>query len=242
MRKALFFSLIVSLILSTTATAQTQIGASGSGASKNRSDTEEIMNQFLKGIKKNEDASDNIDGTPYLKDDFLPAMLIFPENEPLQGMVRYNVAKEEMQIRIDEEGYRILHPDVVVEFNNKPYQMMYYRGEDKTMDLIGYFELLSPKQEDGVQLLRKHRKFVRRGRAAAAMQKAEPPKYVDKDDFYLKFGDSKPVMVESRTKKFVKQFPEEDQKEIKKFMKENKLKAKNRQDLLAVVHYYNSRS
>ena len=169
-------------------------------------------------------------------------MLIFPENQPLQGMVRYNVAKEEMQIRIDEDGYRVLHPDVVVEFNNQPYKMMYYRGEDKTMDLIGYFEVLSPKQEDGVQLLRKHRKFVRRGRAAAAMQRAEPPKYVDKDDFYLKFGDAKPVMVETRTKKFIKLFPEEDQKEIKKFMKENDLKAKNRQDLLAVVHHYNKLS
>ncbi|MGB7787024.1 MAG: hypothetical protein WBL27_13055 [Salinimicrobium sp.] len=239
MKKALFFSLIASLILSTTVNAQ--IGAPGSAAGKNRNDTEEYMNQFLKGIKKNEDASDNIDGTPYLNSEFQQAMLVFPENKPLQAMVRYNVAKEEMQIKMDDEGYRVLHPDVVVEFNNVPYKMMYYRGEDKTMDLIGYFEVLSPEQKDGVQLLRKNRKSVRRGRAAAAMQKATPARYVDKDDFYLKFGDSKPVMAESRTKNFIKMFPAEDQKELKKYMKENHLKAKDKQDLLTIVHYYNSK-
>lgn len=239
MRKPLIFSLIVSFILTATATAQ--IGAPGSSAGKNRNDTEEYMNQFLKGIKKNEDPSDNIKGTPYLNGDFQQAKLIFPKNKPLQSMVRYNVAKEEMQIKIDEDGYRILHPDVVVEINNVPYKMMYYRGEDKTMDLIGYFAMLSPTMEDGVQLLSKNRKFVRRGRAAAAMQKATPPKYVDQDDFYLKFGNSKPVMVETRTKKFIHMFPKEDQKDLKKFMKDNKLKAKRKQDLLAIVHYYNSR-
>lgn len=240
MRKTIFFSLIVSLILSTT-TVTAQVGAPGSSAGKNRNDTEEIMNQFLKGIKKNEDPSDNIEGTPYLKSEFQPATLVFPKNKPLQAMVRYNVAKEEMQIKMDEQGYRVLHPDVVVEFDHQPYKMMYYRGEDKTMNLIGYFEILSPNQEDGVQLLQKNKKMVRRGRAAAAMQKATPPRYVDQDEFYLKFGNSKPVMVESRTKNFIQMFPKEDQKDVKKFVKDNNLKTKRKQDLLAVVHYYNSR-
>jgi hypothetical protein len=61
--------------------------------------------------------------------------------------------------------------------------MLSYKGENKTFDLLGYFEILTPNHESqNLILLKKYRKDVRRGRAAAAMQNATPPRYVNKDD------------------------------------------------------------
>lgn len=207
-----------------------------------RNDNEEIMNEFLKGISKNANASDKMDGSPYLSEEFEMAQLIFPKGDPLNAKVRYNVAKEEMQVKMDEDEYRVLHPGVVVMFRNNPYKMLSYKAEDKTVDLMGYFEFLTPDSDDkaDAKLLRKNKKKVRRGKAAAAMQEAKPPRYVDKDDFYIQFGDSKPVEVERGTKKFIAVFPEAHQDAVKDFMNENNLKSKDEQDLKSIINFYNS--
>lgn len=217
-----------------------QIGTTGGGGSMNRNDNEEIMNQYMKGMVKNETPTD-MKGSPYLTSDFQMAQLIFPENDPLTAAVRYDVAKEEMQVQLEEDSYRVLHPGVVVKIANKPFKMMTYKGDNKTFDLLGYFEILTPEPDSkDLVLLKKYKKDVRRGKAAAAMQKATPPRYVDKDYFYLKFGDSKPVEVERNRKKFLKLFPDAHQEAMKKYMKENKLKSKDENDLLSIVNYYNS--
>lgn len=217
-----------------------QIGISGSAGSMNRNDNEEIMNSYLKGIVKNETPS-NVKGSPYLNSEFQQAQLVFPKNDPLPAPVRYDVVKEEMQVQIEEGSYRILHPGVIVKLGNSPFKMMTYKGENKTFDLLGYFQILTPNYESqDLVLLKKYKKDVRRGKAAAAMQKATPPRYVDKDDFYLMFKDSKPVLVENNLKKFVKVFPEDHQDQVKQYMKENKLKPKRVNDLQSLVNYYNN--
>ncbi|NJW53260.1 hypothetical protein [Salinimicrobium oceani] len=217
-----------------------QIGTSGGAGSMNRDDNEEIMNQYLKGMVKNETPTD-VKGSPYLESEFEMAKLVFPENQPLTAAVRYDVVKEEMQIQLEEDTYRILHPGVVVEIEGTPFKMMTYRGENKKFDLLGYFEILTPEPDSKkLVLLKKYKKEVRRGKAAAAMQKATAPRYIDKDYFYIRFNDSKPVMVEKKTKKFVKLFPQEHQDEVQEFMKENNLKPKKQQDLQSLVNYYNS--
>lgn len=218
---------------------EAQIGAQNGAGSQNRSDTEEIINEFFKGIKRNADPSDNLAGSPYLSNEFESAVLVFPKGDPVTAKVRYNVAKEEMQVKIDEDGYRVLHPGVIVKLRNNPYKMLSYQGEDKTLDLIGYFEILTPDNVDA-KLLRKHQKSVRRGKAAAAMQKATPARYVDKDAFYIQFGDSKPVEVERSTKKFLKIFPEANQNSVEEFMDENNLKSRDEQDLKSIINFYNS--
>lgn len=218
-----------------------QVGVAGGAGSLNRNDNEEIMNQYFKGIIKN-DTPTEVKGTPYLESNFKPAKLIFPENKPLDAAVRYDVVKEEMQVKFEEDSYRVLHTGVVVEMGGKPFKMMTYKGENKTFDLLGYFEILTPQPDSKeLVLLRKYKKDVRRGKAAAAMQKATPPRYVDKDYFYLNFKDSKPVMVEKRTKNFIKLFPEAHQADIEQFIKDNKLKPKNQSDLEAIVSYYNGK-
>lgn len=232
--------LIIFTILFSVSPLLAQIGTTGGGGSMNRNDNEEIMNQYMKGMVKNETPT-NVKGSPYLNSDFQRAQLVFPENQPLDAAIRYDVAKEEMQVELEEGSFRVLHPGVVVKIDNRPFKMMSYKGDNKTFDLLGYFEILTPDTDSNdLMLLKKYKKDVRRGKAAAAMQKATPPRYIDKDYYYLKFGESKPVLVERRRSKFLNAFPEAHQDAVKKYMKENNLKSKDENDLLSLVNYYNS--
>lgn len=238
--KKILITFVITLIISSTAGAQ--IEAAGSSALKNRNDNEEIMNQFVKGIRKNADALDDYDGTPYLYKEFKKGVLHFPEYDPLVADVRYDVSKEQMQVKFDEDSYRVLHDGIPVEIGNDLYKKFSYRGDEKHVDLLGYFRVITTgSPEDELVLLEKPYKEVKRGRAAAAMQKATPPKYLDKSDYYLKFPDSNSaVEAENRLKKFLRVFPEEHQKELKSFINDNDLKPKREQDLRRIVNYYNS--
>lgn len=233
-------SFAISLFILSSATAQ--IGASGSGSLKNRNDNEEIMNEFYKGVRRNADAIDAYDGTPYLYKDFKKGVLNFPEHEPLVAQVRYDVSKEEMQVKFDEESYRVLHDGIPVQIENDLYQKYSYRGEEKHIDLLGYFRVVTPEAgKDDLVLLEKPYKEVKRGKAAAAMQKARPPRYLDKSAFYLLFPESNSaVEAERKLKKFLNAFPEDQQSDLKSFIKDNNLKPKREEDLKQIVQYYNT--
>ncbi|WP_424493524.1 hypothetical protein [Salinimicrobium sp. GXAS 041] len=222
--------------------AVAQIGSSGNGALKNRNDNEEIMNEFFKGVRRNSDAIDAYDGTPYLYKEFKRGVLQFPDHEPLAAQIRYDVAKEEMQIKFDEESFRVLHDGIPVQIEGDLYKKFTYRGEEKHIDLLGYFRVITPEAGKGdLLLLEKPYKKVKRGKAAAAMQKAKPPRYVDKSDFYLRLPDSNlAVKADKKLKNFLKVFPADEQDALKSFIKENKLKPKKEEDLKQIVQYYNT--
>ena len=241
MKKTLLIFMIT-IFASGDLVSQINAGSTGSSAFKNRNDNEEIMNQFYKGIRKNSDAIDDYEGTPYLYKDFKRGILRFPDHDPLVAQVRYDVTKEQMQVKFDEESYRVLHDAIPVEIGNDLYEKYSYRGDEKHVDLLGYFRVVTQNaDEDDLVLLEKPYKKVKRGKAAAAMQKARPPKYLDKSDYYLMFPNSNSaVQVERRQKRFLKVFPEEHQDDLQSFIKDNKLKPKREEDLKQIVNYYNS--
>ena len=242
MRKNILIIFSAFFIMYLPCEAQIRVRASNGVVSQNRSDIEKVMNEYFKAVKSNSDPSDNLAGSPYLTDDFQVALLVFPKGNPISAKIRYNIAKEEMQVKMDEEDYRVLHPGVVVKINDNPYKMLSYRGEDKTVDLIGYFEILTPETAtEEAKLLRKYKKTVRSGKAAAAMRKATPARYVDQDDFYIQFGNFKPIEAERSNKRFIESFPEAHQDAVKDFMKENKLKSRDEQDLKRIIEFYNAK-
>lgn len=234
MKKA--FLLILVMVLTFSADAQI-IGSGG-----NRDDNMEIMNQLLKRMGDTQDEGAGYDGTPYLDSDFQIGSLNFPDKAPLTAQLRYNVVKEEIQVQFDDENYRVAHDGIVVQIGNDILKKYSYRGEDKSQALLGYFKVLTDNYEaKEVILLEKPYKKVKRGKAAAAMKKASPPKYLDRSDHYLKFAKSNSaVLAEKKTKNFVQIFPEEHRAQMEEYIKNNKLRPRKEQDLVHIVTCYNS--
>ncbi len=202
--------------------------------SSNIAEDNEILSKYLGGQYSN--TSSNIEGSPFLNEDFQNGMILF-DGRALSTQLRYNVVREEMQVLFKKNEYS-LKEGMDVNIGDKFYQKFEYKRDGKNYQ--GYFEVLSMAKDDSILLLRKDFKKIRPGQAAGAMRPAKSPKYVDHSNFYLKVGNSKPFEIHGRRKKFLKSLPEEYQEEVKNFMKENKLSARNQEDLLKVVDYLNS--
>ena len=205
---------------------------------------EELLHKYsiLKGDAiriADEEGSSKISGSPYLEKDFQKGFIYFKDHPALAADLRYDIVKEEMQLRMtDLERYQVLQDGVDVSINGVPFQKLNYRGEDgRTM--LGYFEVLTAEHnEKPLLLLNKHYKHVKTGTRSEA--RGFPPKYVDKSDYFLKFKDARfAVPAESRLNNFLAAFPLEHQGELRSFIQNNKLKPRKSDDLQQIVTHYN---
>lgn len=188
-------------------------------------------------VSNNEDL--NVTGSPYFKNDFLPGYVHFPKTSPILTMVRYDMAREEMQVLIDKENYQVLENNVIVELQDKLFQKFDFIGDNKEIN-NGYFELLQPvENEPRYLLVRRHSKELRTN--AHSQARGFPAKYVDKTELYIKPTTNPAVMVQPRLSNFLIAFPYESRDEMEAYIKKNKLSHKKEEDLLAIVAHYNSR-
>ena len=218
-----------------------QVGTSPATTSGNRHDNGEIMNQFFKGIKRNNQPTE-VDGSPYLYNDYKSGTLKFPGGKEFSTFIKYNVLKETIEVKIDNEEYQLTDDEVDVDFKNRTFtKYTYEKGDNKGL-FKGYFEVLNPDSKDQeLKLLLKPYIYVKRGKAAAAMQKATPPKYVLRTDYYLKFPEeNKAIQVQTKSKDFLRLFKGHSLEEIEKFVDSNRLKPRKEDDLIEIVRFYNN--
>lgn len=208
-----------------------------SGYSQNKQNVvleeNEILSRYLRGVYSGQN-SNNIEGTPYLEDQFKFGAVVFNEKS-VGAPIRYNVAREQMEVLFNDQNY-LLQDGLEVKIVDRLYKKFEYKRDGK--DYVGYFAVLTDISKS-VVLLKKSFKKVRPGQAAGAMRPATSPRYVDNSEYYLKFRDSKPVQVENRKRKFLKPFPKKHQEEIKLFLKKNNYSPKNESDLVKIVNFYN---
>lgn len=179
-----------------------------------------------------------ISGNEYYKKDFQNALLYFPEYTPLPAQVRYNMVKEEMEVRIEENIYQVLQDEIMVEIDNSFFRKFTYKGEDNIRS-IGYFEVFNKEENQPITLLKKHYKEAQTD--LRSQQRGLPPKYVEKSAFYLKVEKVNPaVLINRKLKNFLPLLAPEYRNEIESFVKKNKFKLRKQEDLITIVDHYNS--
>ncbi|GAB2769301.1 hypothetical protein GCM10010465_13420 [Actinomadura fibrosa] len=198
----------------------------------------EIFSRYLRGTYTPKPT--NIDGSPYLTDEYSTSLLYFQDKEPFHALARYNVVKEIMEVLVEHQNY-ILQDAIDIKMDGHFYRKFSYRNGDKELRQ-GYFKVISDDSEFGaVTLLEKPLKKVKPGEAAGPMRPATNPYYVDNSELYIRFENSNYAhQVEKSTRNFIKLFPKEHRAKVKSFMKEKRLKSKTAEDVLEVVTFYNS--
>lgn len=228
MSKKIVKSLLILLIFQFSATAQEfYLG------SKNK---DFFYLNYKRGdyTKKNND----IVGTPYLEKDFRLGILYFEGKEPITVPMRYNIADEEIEVRIDGEDY-LVKENISVKLEDGLYLKFPYN--DKDISLVGDFKILTRDyQKKKLILLEKPTKRIKKGQEAAAMRLLTNDKFVDGLDYYLKFSDSEfAIFPETRGKLFISIFPSEHQEKVKNYIKSNNINPRKEKDLEKIVDYYN---
>lgn len=207
----------------------------------------DVKLRYLKGEYNNSvKISEKIEGSPFLDENFLLGHLYFDEKEPITLPLRYNIVNEEIQVRVDGDIY-VIEDDVRFQLQEDHYQIFTYKEKETSSLKKGFFKVLSPVKEGKivndkkVVVLHKPVKKVRPGQEAAAMKTPSPGKYLDRFYYYLKFPQQDfAVATEKSKKQFVLAFPEEHRDNISRYIKENKLKPQELEDLKKIVVYYNS--
>lgn len=187
------------------------------------------------------DINDNVKGSQYITDDFVPAKISISKNEVFQ--IKFNGVLDEIVVKGQDGKPYALNKhlkDIKITLigSKKAYQMFDYVNENDTR-LSGYF-LLNATSNSNIKLLKKEKiKFFEEKVATNGYDSNVPAQYKRlKDKFFIKKNDELAIEIPTNKKDFAKLFPKR-QKEILSFIKKEKIKFKKESDLLKLVNHLN---
>lgn len=151
--------------------------------------------------------------------------------------LRYNVYNDVIEIDDNTNTVSLMKSlNIYAIMNNREYHYEIYSDVDSKTD-EGYFILLS-KGENSSFFLRQTKKFNGKVEARDSYHKEIPASFVDSKSYYIK-KDRILFPVSKSKKGFLKQFYE-NENELKKYMKSNKLNLKSEKDIIKVYNYLDS--
>lgn len=196
------------------------------------------INNLTKGEWGSDMDQSEIEGSPYLEDDFVKGTIYTTQKERyIDVPMRYNIYNDEIEFKnSDGKILALAAPDLVekIEIGKQSlFYMPYFLAKKMKR---GFFELIS----DGkASLYIKHRVILQKPEKPAAYKEAVPAKFVkDKDEFYIRVGMEAAMEVGNK-KDLVDIFPNNKDK-IEAFIKKHKIKTNKAESLTELVNYYNS--
>lgn len=186
------------------------------------------------------DYTDNsIEGSPYMSNSFAPGQLYYGDEAVGNIFYRYNAYNEEIEIKqTNSEAESILglskDKNIRLVTNGKP--MSFKTIVDKSGNTKNaYLTLLA----DGNYKLYKHLEvtFREAKKAENSFVKGSPAKFSQFTEYFLEKPDAKRIdQIELNNKKLVQLVGNDA---LNTFLKENKLKVKDENALIKVVHFLN---
>ncbi len=185
-----------------------------------------------KNISKKVDA----EGSPYVDENFRPLKIDKYGNKIYTG--RYNAYHDEMEVKLSDGKIVALDnsSDLEVTFtsDNKVYKTYSYTTEN---DYTKRGFLVVIEETETFSLMK--REFVKyyEGQIGASHYQSDKPATFrrESDTYYAKMGD-KIMFIPLKKKSFISAFPDHSS-EIKKYIKDEKIKLKNEEDLIKILKY-----
>ncbi len=191
--------------------------------------------------------ADNIDytvrtiGSPYAEPEFLSGVLLTSDSILHDNIyLRYNVHRNEMEVKTsnseDVDVFSLLKsPDFYVKIKDKVYEFVPLNG--KVEDGI-YFEILY--SGDHVDLYKNQaKKYTPPVPARTSLQGDIPQKFEDVNKYYIVTDEGLLYEIPSSRKAKLDIFNVKKEY-LEKFVKKNKLKLNDEEDLLKLITYYDS--
>lgn len=177
----------------------------------------------------------SIEGSPYLNDEFINGTVYTTDKKKVVDIpLRYNIYNDNLEFKMPTgEIMEIAKPESVERAEFGKIKMIYHLSDSKE---AGFFKLIS---EGKVSLLAKPDIFFQKATKEAAYKEAQPPRFIQKPEIpYLKNNENVVVKIKGK-KDLINEFSDH-KNEVEAFIKKNKIKASNQDDLIKVVEFYNS--
>ena len=195
--------------------------------------------KIARGELKTMLAEDDIEGSPYLNDEFIEGTVFTTSKTQYVGVsLRYNIYSDQIEFKASEGAVQALAaPETVEKVEFGEYKMVYIPFAVSKKIRRGFFREIEPGEK--VVLLARLQVVFEDAKKPAAYQDAEPPKFIRKpEDYYIRVG-KEPAQLISRKKDLEEVFPEH-KKDVNSFIKKNKVKPNKPERMAELVQFYNS--
>lgn len=193
----------------------------------------------FKNSYNNDTQYKNIDGTPYLSENFTNGEVIL--NDSLLYMdipLRYNIYNDKIEFKNENE--QVLEIDNSKQngkyrFNNQIFisHNYFYEGQQKQ----GILELLVDGE---IQLYKKHTVEFTNSTKAIGYQEAKPNRFTSCDcEYLIAKGKNNPELIKQNKKTIFEEL-KQYQINIEQYAKEEKLNPKSEKELIRIVSYCNN--
>ncbi len=190
-----------------------------------------------KGAMGNQLTYSNIKGSPFFNDEFKKGEVVSTSNTVVRDVpLRYNVYADEIEFEAEDNKTFYFDKSTVknIKIGNSEFIYKAYLISNK----LGrsYFEVLL--QGKAMLLKQYHIKFEE-ARPPKAYEDPVPARFVSsKADFYIAFGDAEAKRI-SGSKELIEILPDK-KTETTEFIKKNKLKVGDQEDIVKIIEFYNS--
>lgn len=216
------FIFALGLALASTLTAQTSLDLP----------SEYLRNNTTGGVNTN--LPPNLEGSPYLTEDFRSGK-VYTENEaPYPAMMRYNAYQDEIQVQGPNGISSLFMRDYVwAEINGETFKIESF--ENGSGSSKGYFVELN---QGKMRLLKRYNKVFKESQpASSSYSQAKPPRFEDDITYYLAQEGNPAQEVKLKKKDILNVL---SSKEAESFIKENKLGLKSEDEVVRVLNYLNA--
>jgi hypothetical protein len=183
----------------------------------------------------------SIEGYPYLNDEFVSGSIITVNNlKYIDIPLRYNIYNDEIEFQKGDIVFVLDNPLNYVEITIGSQVFIHStfgNGASNNTVKYSYFEVLNPKME--LLLLKRFGVRFNKSVPNKGYYEAKPAEFkLSPERFYLKFkNDAAQEVVKLKTTLLL--FGDKS-KDVKVFIKKEKLKLRKETDLISIVEFYNS--
>lgn len=180
-----------------------------------------------------------IKGTPYMNEEesFFPGRVIVDDSIELTDMkLRYNTYSQQMELKDGDEVKALIAKDRInkVLLGDKAFENRLYKNDDVFEK--GYLEMIFVGK---ISIYKKHLCKIKAGYYNATVDAgSKNDKFIHEYDYYImKPGYENPVKIFFSKRNFLNLFGDK-KAQVKKYMKDNRLRFKRQNDLIRILAHY----
>ncbi len=195
-------------------------------------------NKMLRGDSRGLLTENDIEGSPYLEDDFINgSVYTTSKTQYVDVPLRYNIYNDQLEFKSEDNTVQALAaPESIEKVEFGKYKMVYVPYSVTKKIRRGFFIVL---EEGKASLYEKPNVIFKQPTEPGAYKEAEPARFVKSaDEYYIRVGNSQAKLAGNK-KDLIEIFPDH-QKQIETFIKKHNVKSNKPETLKELVQYYNS--
>lgn len=183
-------------------------------------------------------AQENIDGSPYLNDDFINGTVFTTSKlQYVDIPLRYNIFNDDLEFRTNNNQVMAMAtPEIIERVSFGEYEMAYVPFASQKKIKRGFFKVVI---SGNISFYARPQILYQQPVEPGAYKEAKPAKFASKPDtYYLRNGMNEAIKVDKKSE-VIDFFPAHND-EVAAFIKKNKIKTTKEDGLKKLVEYYNS--